>query len=222
MSLAASNPDTSITVKVCGLTRAEDVECARSLGADYFGFIGYKPSPRSQELSLLGDLARLVPEDRRVFVDVEPSTETIKTAQSLGFKQFQLHFTLDAGEALLPEWSKWIAPEDLWLAPRLPESASFPDSILKYARTVLIDSYSEQSAGGTGVTGDWQGFLALQEKFETTRFVLAGGLNSGNICEAVGASGASFVDVNSGVESAPGLKDPKRMAAFFDALHSRS
>ena len=86
------------------------------------------------------------------------------------------------------------------------------------AGRVLIDTYSVEKAGGTGATGDWTRFSELQNAHPETSFILAGGLSPENIAAALEESEARFLDVNSGVESAPGVKDHARLAAFFSAL----
>ena len=207
-----------IQVKVCGLTREVDVEAALSHGADAFGFIAYPDSPRAVTLERAQALATALPLEQCVIVDVEPELEKIRAFQSAGFTRFQIHASLQSIESELAGWLESVGRESLWIAPRLPRGAALPEIILHHAAAVLIDTYSEEKAGGTGATGDWTRFSALQNAHPETSFILAGGLSPENIAAALEESEARFLDVNSGVESAPGVKDPARLAAFFSAL----
>jgi phosphoribosylanthranilate isomerase len=210
----------STKVKICGLTRPEDVEVVRMLDADYFGFIVYAPSPRSLEISAAATLAASIPQSQRILVDVEPELASIEKSQALGFKQFQIHASLEACQKLLPEWSAVIGRDNLWIAPRLPGGHDFPEPILQYADTVLLDTYSSEQAGGTGQTGDWVQFKKLQGKFPKTSWILAGGLSPENVTDALNISSANCLDVNSGVESSPGIKDHEALKFLFHKIAS--
>ncbi|NCG08508.1 MAG: phosphoribosylanthranilate isomerase [Verrucomicrobia bacterium] len=205
-------------IKVCGLTREGDVEAALEHGADAFGFIAYPKSPRAVSLERALALAAPVPVEQRVLVDVEPELETIRDFQSAGFQRFQIHASLEACETRLAEWSDGVGRENLWIAPRLPKGLPLPETLAQYAATVVLDTYSAEQAGGTGQVGDWKGFRELQAAHPELKFILAGGLSPDNIEQALAESGASFVDVNSGVESSPGVKDAAKLAALFKAL----
>jgi phosphoribosylanthranilate isomerase len=210
----------STKVKICGLTRSEDVDFVRMLGANYFGFIVYAPSPRSLKISEAATLASSIPQSQRILVDVEPDLASIEKSQALGFKHFQIHASLEACEKLLPAWSAVIGRDNLWIAPRLPCGHDFPESILQSANTVLLDTYSSEQAGGTGQTGDWVQFNKLQEKFFDTNWILAGGLSPRNVIDALSESSAHCIDVNSGVESSPGVKNHKALRFLFNELAS--
>ncbi len=204
-----------IQIKVCGLTRKSDVATALDLGADAFGFIAYPGSPRAVSLERALALAAPVAVEQRIVVDVEPTLETIRAFQSAGFQRFQIHASLEAFETRLSEWSDCVGRENLWIAPRLPAGMPLPETVIEFAATVVLDTYSVDRAGGTGQVGDWKGFRELQAAHPELRFILAGGLSPDNIVQALTESGASFVDVNSGVESAPGIKDAAKLAALF-------
>jgi len=104
------------------------------------------------------------------------------------------------------------------MAPRLAPGDSFPEAILEFADTVLIDTFSKSQIGGTGEVGDWEGFAALRETHPQIHWILAGGLSPDNALEAVAATGAEHIDVNSGVESAPGIKDAEKLRSLFKTL----
>jgi phosphoribosylanthranilate isomerase len=88
------------------------------------------------------------------------------------------------------------------------------------ADTMLFDTYHPDQIGGTGETGDWKTFAKLQTKNKDNTWVLAGGLTPENIVAAIRESRAHIVDVNSGVEASPGVKDHARLRAFFAALET--
>lgn len=207
-----------VVVKVCGLTRQEDVDFALNLGADFLGFILCPESPRGLSLKDATELLAHVPTEKRVAVDIEPTLDALKRYRDAGFHAFQVHERGSVDLSLLASWSELVGKDRLWFAPRLKSAGNFPKQALKYADTILIDSYTVSQVGGTGKTGDWQGFRDLQKEYAAHRFILAGGLNPDNIADALAISGACHVDVNSGVESQPGVKDALRLKAFFHAI----
>jgi phosphoribosylanthranilate isomerase len=87
------------------------------------------------------------------------------------------------------------------------------------AKFLLVDTFHAAGFGGSGQTGDWGKFARLQAAHRENFWILAGGLNPENIGDALRASGARFVDVNSGVEAAPGVKDEAKLKRFVVALH---
>ena len=88
------------------------------------------------------------------------------------------------------------------------------------ADTFLIDTFHPDKMGGTGETGDWAKFKRYQEMYLTKHWILSGGLDPQNVAAAVTATGAKIIDVNSGVEQAPGIKSPAKLKAFVLALHN--
>ncbi|MGB0413376.1 MAG: phosphoribosylanthranilate isomerase [Coraliomargarita sp.] len=210
--------DRQFKIKICGLTRDRDVQRILELGADYCGFIVYPKSPRGLDLAAASGLASQVPEGKRVVVDVEPSVEQLKTYQLAGFDYFQIHTRGAFDAARCAEWSGVVGPERLWLAPRLAPNEAFPSDCLKYARTILLDTYSKNQVGGTGQTGDWGQFAELSKAHPDTTWILAGGLSPENALDAIAQTGAEHLDFNSGVESAPGVKDHTTLEALFRAL----
>jgi len=205
--------------KVCGLTRAEDARLATELGADFLGFILYPKSPRYLGLGDAAELARGAPRGpKRVAVLVEPTLEELDWAQEAGFDRFQIHARADLPLAVVRGWSEAVGARELWLAPKLPPGVAFPMDWLPLAATFLVDTYHAEGFGGSGKTGDWSGFAALAVAHPEKTWVLAGGLSPENVAEARRQSGACFVDLNSGVESAPGVKDEAKLRALAAAL----
>lgn len=207
-------------IKVCGLTREEDVEIVRSLGADYFGIILYHKSPRGVLIERAVELSTMVPAGKCVAVDVETSIDDLRRYRDAGFDFFQIHFGLDFDQAILAEYSKLVGKERLWLAPRLASEDAFPEAILQFADTVLIDTFVRDQFGGTGKVGDWARFNTLKQSYPETNWVLAGGLSPANVLEARASTGADHLDLNSGVESAPGLKDEAKLREVFGLLRT--
>jgi phosphoribosylanthranilate isomerase len=205
-------------VKVCGITRAEDGRLAVSLGASYLGFITYAKSRRFIELEEYKSLNGNLPDSFRVAVDVHPSIEDLKKQVEAGFDFFQIHFSEIHDDVYLSEISQIVGYDRLWLAPKLPPDTLFPESLFQYAGTFLIDTYQKAGFGGSGQTGDWVGFKQLKTDYSEKTWVLAGGLRSENIKEAIAVADPQIVDVSSGVEMSPGIKSADKLKAFFDNL----
>lgn len=211
-------PD-AIQVKICGLTRPEDAEAAFSSGADYGGIILAKKSSRAVPLERVPEVLTQIPGGSRVMVDVATGTDELERIGDMGFDYFQIHFDLDISLATVAGWSGVVGRERLWLAPRIPpEQDTFPQVLLEFADTFVLDTYSPTQHGGTGKTGDWQSFADWQTLYQHKRWILAGGLTPKNIGPALAATGAEVVDVGSGVEAVPGIKDHSRIKALFAAI----
>lgn len=208
-----------IRYKVCGLTSLVDAEFADRCGADYLGFILYPNSPRYISLEQFRAMAGRLPERRKVAVLVEPSEDELTTARSAGFDYFQIHFSPETAPERLQAWSRIVGADKLWLAPKLPPERDVSAEVRGAAKFVLLDTFHAGGFGGSGKTGDWGKFARHQAEHPENFWILAGGLNPENIADALRASGAKFVDVNSGVESAPGVKDENKLRRFVIALH---
>ncbi|KAF0095461.1 MAG: phosphoribosylanthranilate isomerase [Puniceicoccaceae bacterium 5H] len=208
-----------VAIKVCGITNQQDAELALDLGAEYLGIIVYQKSPRAVPMGEIPNLLRYIPRGKRVLVDVSTPTDVLDQYKELPFDAYQLHFDLEVAIATVAAWSGLVGAERLWLAPRVPpEEDYFPQITMEFAHTIVLDAYSKSAYGGTGRTGDWQRFLDWSTLYQHKRWILAGGLNPDNIGDALRATQAEMVDVNSGVESEPGKKDPEKLRAFFRAV----
>lgn len=208
-----------IRIKVCGLTSLVDAEFADRCGVDYLGFILYPKSPRFVALETFQAMAKRLPERRKVAVSVEPTRAELGAMAAAGFDFFQVHFRPEVGAAKVAEWAATVGINKLWLAPKLPPAADLDSALLPHADYFLLDTFHAEKFGGTGATGDWAKFARHQAAHPEKWWVLSGGLNADNIGEALRASGAKFVDVNSGVESAPGVKDHAKLKRFIVRLH---
>jgi phosphoribosylanthranilate isomerase len=205
----------ALQIKICGLTCPTDVARVVELGADYCGFIVYAPSPRGISFEKAKELAVHAPAGGRVLVDVEPSAESLRQYAAGDFDYFQLHTSTSVSEQLLKDWSSVVGVERLWLAPRLKPGEAFSEHFLPYAQTFLVDTYSANQVGGTGKTGDWGSFARWKAQYADKQWILAGGLNPENVVEALAQTGADHLDINSGVESEPGIKDHAKLKAVL-------
>ena len=208
-----------IRFKVCGLTSLVDAEFADRCGADYLGFILYPKSPRFVSLAKYAAMAERLPDRKHVAVSVEPSLDELAAMDAAGFDRFQIHFRPETPLATVASWSERIGADRLWLAPKLPPTQDVAADWLPLASTFMLDTFASGVFGGTGKTGDWEKFGRQQTAHRDKTWILAGGLNAENIGDALRESGARFVDVNSGVEAAPGVKDHEKLKRFVVALH---
>jgi phosphoribosylanthranilate isomerase len=207
-----------IQLKICGITRLVDAEAAVLSGADFLGFNLYPKSPRFLTLAAFEDLKPRLPQNKKVAVMVRPTIDELKAVRDAGFDFLQLHFDPDADRTLVEPWARVVAPDRLWLAPRLAPDQAFPDWLRPLADTFLIDTFRKDLFGGTGETGDWDRFRNLQTAHPEKKWVLAGGLAPDNIAEALVRSGARIADVNSGVEMTAGIKDLEKLEVLAAAL----
>ena len=214
------NKADSILVKVCGITVAKDARFALELGADKLGFITYEKSPRKIDFEKIENIKSelSLEKEKMVAVEVEPTIERLKNIMDQGFGVFQLHFSYDLSRDLIEQWTQLVGAENLWLAPRIPTGKSFPEDLFSYSNTFLIDAYFEGEFGGTGICSDWESFSALQNSFSIKKWILAGGLSPENIRLAIKSTNAEIVDVNSGVERSPGVKDFVKLKKFFSEI----
>lgn len=197
-------------VKICGITRGEDLAAAVAAGADAIGFVFYPPSPRYLPVERASVLARSVPPFvTRVglFVNAEAHfvRETLLRVP-LDLLQFhgdeEVHYCEQFGRAYLK--AARVRPEiDL-----LEFAHAYPS-----AQGLLLDAWST-AYGGTGQTFDW----SLIPENLPLPIILSGGLHAGNVCEAVRRVRPWAVDVSSGVEQAKGIKDAAKIAAFMAAV----
>lgn len=196
-------------IKFCGLTREEDVDAAVDAGADALGFVLWPGSKRAIDEQRLAALSTRVPAFvTRVGLFVDPSPSLVeRCAPHLDLLQFHGDETPAACEAAGRPWIKAL---------RMREGLDLPAAAAAYdgARALLLDAYRPGVPGGTGETFDWSRIPASLAK----PVILAGGLTPDNVDAAIAAVGPFAVDVSGGIESAPGVKDATRMAAFLHAV----
>jgi indole-3-glycerol phosphate synthase/phosphoribosylanthranilate isomerase len=200
-------------VKVCGLTDPGDAALAAESGASFAGLILVPGTPRALTLSEARPVARAAAAGGLGTVGVfrnEKVAAVVAAAGSLDLAAVQLHGEEDA---LYIRALRGLLPEsvEIWAAGAV--GRDLPEPRLGSDRTIFDTSAGGRS-GGTGVAFDWS---RIARRPELKRSLLAGGLNPAN-ARAAAAVGAFGLDVSSGVESAPGRKDPAKMRAFFEAL----
>ena len=209
-----------VRLKVCGITSLVDADAADAVGADCLGFIFHAKSPRNVAQAQYAAMKDRLPPRKRVAVCVEPTSVDLTALDKLGFDYFQIHFGVDTPVATIVQLSQLAGRSRLWLAPKLPSGQDVKPEWLPLADTFLLDTFHADKFGGTGETGDWAKFKRHREAHPGKTWILSGGLSAENIAAAVTATGAKFVDVNSGVEQAPGIKSPAKLQALVLALHN--
>ena len=211
-------------IKFCGLTRADDAREAVALGARYVGVI-FASGPRRLTAERAAEVLEAVPANvRRVGVFADTSADAIlAVAESARLGAVQLH---GEGDARLMDALRARFDGEIWSVlrvrdGRLPESAA---ELFAATDAVLLDAHVPGKLGGTGVALPWEALVddlvAIRNGGSGARLVLAGGLKAENVGEAIRLLRPDVVDVSSGVETAPGIKDHARMRAFRDAVHA--
>lgn len=193
-------------LKVCGITRLTDALHAVKHGATGIGFVFWPKSPRCVAVDRAADIVRALPDTVTtvgVFVD-QPVAEVSRIAAAAGITTIQLHGDEPPAYADALGWPVWRAVSletgdalDHW-----PSETTF-----------LLDAYDRERRGGTGVAIDWAGAAGVAA---SRRVVLAGGLTPDNVAQAIATVHPWGVDVSSGVEEAPGVKDFDKVARFLE------
>ena len=209
-------------IKFCGMTRPEDAAYAVSLGAAYVGVI-FAGGPRSLTLDRAKEVLTNVPTAVGrvgVFSDQSPD-EIIHIAHKLGLRAVQLHSGATAARVRAIRAG---FDGDVWPVSRVAGATLGEDvwGVADLGEALVFDSHVAGALGGTGVPLPWDAIAREMPKLSRNgwRFVLAGGLRPENVGTAILTLRPDIVDVSSGVERAPGLKDHDRMRAFRDAVAS--
>lgn len=198
-------------MKICGLTRAEDVDAAVAAGADALGFV-FAPSPRQLDLGQAGRLLAAVPPGvRRVGLFMDQAPETVRRITGeLSLDCLQFHGAEEQDDCRgfgLP----FVKAVPMGAGSAVADAvARFPE-----AEALLLDSHAPGERGGTGRPFDWS---AVDRP--ACQLWLAGGLTPGNVARAIEAIRPDLVDISSGVERAPGIKDRILMAEFIAAVRA--
>lgn len=202
-------------VKICGLTTLEDARYASGALADYLGFIFYDGSPRYVEPAKAGAIINWIegPEKVGVFVN-QPLDDVNSIARQTGIDLVQLHGNESpeyCGLVDLPVIKAFNVSSET-TSDQLKTELQRYDSVIEYS---LFDTKSDGLWGGTGKTFDWS---ILNDLTKNKPFFLSGGLNSGNIKQAIETVNPAVVDLSSGLEESPGLKDFDKVEQFFDLM----
>ena len=210
-----------VTAKICGLSTPETLDAAIRGGASHVGFVFFPPSPRHVSRERAAQLAARVPGHvRRVGVFVDPDDALIDEATAAGqLDALQLHNVAPPRAAAI----KAKTGIEIWAAVAVKARRDL-DAARGFTGTVdriLYDAKTPPGAalpGGMGVRFDW----TLLEGFRHPMpWALSGGLDPFNVADATQRTGATLVDVSSGVESVPGIKDVAKIIAFLDAVKGR-
>ena len=199
-------------VKICGITRLEDAEVAVGLGAAALGFVFWPKSPRyvdpERARAIVGVLPPFVTAVG-VFVDQAPRLVN-GVAARVGLGAVQLH-----GDEPIDMLARIDRPVVKAFAMRASTTAEDANAWPTRVR-LLLDAHDPDRRGGTGETVDWHGAAAIAARRPV---LLAGGLKPGNVAEAIRTVKPYGIDVSSGVESSPGIKDHARLRELFEALN---
>lgn len=203
-----------IKLKICGITSLEDARAAIDCGAEFLGFNFYRTSPRyvSPEAAraiiqeLPGDIAAV-----GIFVNEAQPRDVIEILQTSGAQMAQLH-----GDES-PEYCSAVGAGRVIKALRVGDDFDARQVLNYPAWAILLDAFDKKLYGGTGKTANWE---IAHEAARLVKLFLAGGLSPENIVEAIGAVRPFAVDVNSGVESAPGKKDVGRLKKLKEELET--
>ncbi|HBG60391.1 MAG: hypothetical protein A2Y03_00400 [Omnitrophica WOR_2 bacterium GWF2_38_59] len=202
-----------VKVKVCGITNTEDALKAVYYGAYALGFIFYKKSPRYVSPSKARKIIEALPPfitPVGVFVD-QKERAVIDVCRFTRINTVQFH-----GDETTVYCKRF---KDLKIIKAFRVGAVFlPEEVKKYkVDAYLFDAYQKDAYGGTGEKFNWD--LISKEKFDKP-IILSGGLNPDNVKEAVGQVNPFAVDVSSGLETAPGIKNPRLIRSFFENISS--
>jgi phosphoribosylanthranilate isomerase len=200
-------------IKICGITNIEDARFAAASGADAIGFIFHAPSPRYVTPERAKEIIEKLPHGiTKVGVFVNMDSEEVKKIIVLcGLDMVQLH------GAESPAYCRQFPRAQVIKAIALRGEDDLAQLRHYAVRAILVDAYDPKRHGGTGERADWG--LAAKVK-EQHPLILAGGLTMANIQEAIACVSPDAVDVNSGVESAPGKKDHIKVKEIIELVHS--
>jgi phosphoribosylanthranilate isomerase len=203
-----------VKVKICGITRLEDAELAVELGAWAIGFLLWPESKRYVDPGVAAGIARRLRrkvETVGVFVN-QPLDEIANAVDFLGLSHVQLHG--DEGPSFCAAVSQRTGAKVI-KAVRIGHAADLRELERFHTDFHLLDTSKEGLYGGTGKTWDW-GLVAKRRA--KVPVILSGGLTSENVADGIAAVRPWGVDIASGVEASPGIKDPAKLAAFFSAV----
>jgi phosphoribosylanthranilate isomerase len=206
----------AVRVKICGITRKEDLDAAAAAGADAVGFVvDVASSPRNLLLNEAEKLIRQVPPFvKSVLVTVPRSIDEFETYEKLNPDAIQIH-----GENLHAAASVRLKiPNSLLIGAVNANLANVLDVVSRASKlfdAVLLDSFADGKYGGTGIVHDWELSKRVKQTIYPKPLILAGGLTPENVAEAVRIVEPYAVDVSSGVELQPGIKDHKKLIEFI-------
>ena len=202
----------SARVKICGLTRPEDIDGAVQFGADALGLVFYEPSPRSVSLDQAAELVKRVPAFMSVVgLFVNPSRQEVEAVLErvpLDLLQFHGDESADLCASFGRRWIKAI---------RVRKAGQIEAAFEEFhnASGLLVDAWDPDRYGGTGKSFNWD----LIPDYRPLPIILAGGLSSDNVFAAVKQVKPWAVDVSGGVEQGKGIKDIQKISHFIKEVH---
>jgi phosphoribosylanthranilate isomerase len=206
----------NIWIKICGITRKQDAQAAAELGASAIGLVMYPPSPRAVNVDDMAAILQDVPRQlKRVALFVNPQVQAVKEVIASGLVDYlQFHGNespafCDSFEFPYLKAFRVGVDNDLDAEVKTYSSAEF----------ILLDAFDKEAPGGTGKVFDWSKAQSLLRN-NAVQLVLAGGLNPDNVSRAIKQVRPFGVDVSTGVESGPGIKDFEKMKAFIEGARS--
>ena len=209
MSGSVSNDEDRVFVKICGLTSEADALLAVGMGADAVGFV-FAPSPRQMAPGAVADIVKRLPHETitvGVFRDESPR-RVVEIANQIGLRGVQLHGVESA------EDTRWVNERVAWTIKAFPAGHRNIERFAEYgARTLLVDGASP----GSGEPFDWR---LAEGVVDPSRLIVSGGLDPANVGAAIAHLHPFGVDVCSGVEAAPGVKDPGKLRDFVTAARA--
>lgn len=197
-------------IKICGITQPDDAQLASEYGARMIGMIFYDKSPRFISNSAAEKIVQILPEEvLPVGVFVNPEVEEISSIiDNTGIKALQIHGKFNSDEV-----NSLNLP--LIQAYSISDKNDFDSIRQNGSDYFLLDNKELNSYGGTGKTFDWE---LIPTDLRKDRMILAGGITAENAAEAVSKINPAFLDVSSGVESSPGIKDKMKLEQLFKAV----
>ena len=201
-------------VKICGITRIEDARFAVDAGADAIGLVFYEKSPRFVSKSQAAEISQITPAfvtRVALFKDAEkPFIQSVLQQVEIDLIQFHGSEKADFCEQFKLPYIKALGMKD-----PACDADYLNRNVTAYAtaKALLLDGHAPGEAGGTGDTFDWTSVAGIAKPI-----ILAGGLTADNVAQAIKLVQPFAVDVSSGVESSPGIKDKEKIAAFMNKL----
>jgi len=206
------------SVKICGLCTPETLACAVSSGARYVGFVFYPPSPRNVSFDIAWNLARAVPTGvRSVGLFVNPSDEELeRILTGIQLDMVQLHGDESPGR-INEIKERFSMPVIKAIRVASEDDLSDVEGYESAADWLLFDAKpaGAKLPGGTGESFDWN---ILKDRDFKKPWMLSGGLDASNVKDALNILKPNSLDISSGVESAPGIKDTAKIKSFIDAV----
>jgi len=206
------------SVKICGLSEPESLAAAIDAGARYVGFVFFKKSPRNISIDVAAELAVTVPAGvcKVALVVDATNAELDAITKAVPLDMLQLHGE-ETPERVTEIKERYGLPVMKVVGVADAADLDVLDAYGRVCDQILVDAKPPKNAelpGGNGLTFDWR---LIAGRRWATPWMLAGGLTSQNVAEAIKLTGATQVDVSSGVEKAPGVKDNTKIVAFITA-----